>query len=327
MSTAMTNSRLKVYRACPRQHMIEYEQGYRPLTDAEALRFGSLVHLGLEAWWRAAKAGQSADERLAAALAVVQSADSDPFERARAAALLTGYALRWDDQAYEVVDVEVEFECPIVNPTTGAKSRTFTLRGKLDALVRDRDGRALLVEHKTSSEDISPGSDYWRRLRMDGQISTYYQGAAALGADLWGCVYDVLYKPQQKPLRANTRRANDETPEEYGARVAGAIAENPTRYYQRGEIVRLEQEMRDHLFDVWQTARAIRESERADRWPRNPDACFRWHRMCPYFPVCCGEASLDDPTKFRRSEIHPELSAQPTSSREERTDAAIRQDR
>jgi hypothetical protein len=39
----------------------------------------------------------------------------------------------------------------------------------------------LVVEHKTSSEDVTPGSFYWSRLRMDGQVSVYFDGARALG--------------------------------------------------------------------------------------------------------------------------------------------------
>mgnify|MGYP007001753624 CR=1 FL=1 len=54
----------------------------------------------------------------------------------------------------------------------------------------------------TTSEDIGRGTDYWRRLRMDGQVSIYYAGSAALGypADL--CLYDVLRKPSLRPKKA-----------------------------------------------------------------------------------------------------------------------------
>jgi hypothetical protein len=69
----------------------------------------------------------------------------------------------------------------LINPATGRASQTRQLGGKLDVLVRDQDSRALIIEHKTSSEDLGPGSDYWRRLRMDPQISTYFVGARALG--------------------------------------------------------------------------------------------------------------------------------------------------
>jgi uncharacterized membrane protein YhfC len=47
----ITTSRLKAYRACPRLHHNRYDLGIRPAEQAEALTFGTLGHVGLEAWW------------------------------------------------------------------------------------------------------------------------------------------------------------------------------------------------------------------------------------------------------------------------------------
>ncbi len=308
MSDILTNSRLSSARACQRLDRIKYVLGYRPATDAETLRFGTLVHQMLEAWWTMPK-----EMRLAAALAAVP-ANTDPFDRAKAEEMIRGYDARWalDADNYEVLAVEKEFRCELRNPTTGRTSRLFELGGKVDAIVRDRrDGRVLVVEHKTSSFDIGPGSEYWRRLRMDGQVSIYFQGAGSLGHDVSGCLYDVLGKPGQKPLQPGKTRKVAETPGEYRVRIAEAIAEDPNRYYQRGEVVRLETETQDALFDIWQTAQQINEAKQADRAPRNPDACVRWGRTCEFFDVCTGVASLDDPLLFKKSErTHPELSAE-----------------
>lgn len=183
--------------------------------------------------------------------------------------------------------------------------------------------RVLVVEHKTAGEDISPAADYWRRLRMDAQVSAYFAGARALGYDPAACLYDVLAKPAQRPLLATPpatrkvtkdgrlyagQRDRDETPDEYEDRIVCAIAEDPDRYYVRGEVVRLEADEREHAFDAWQLGRQIREAELAGRYPRNPDACVRYGRACEYFGVCCGEASIDDPLLFRRTPTNPELS-------------------
>jgi hypothetical protein len=94
--------------------------------------------------------------------------------------------------------------------------------------------------------------------------------------------------------------------------VLNAIAEDPSGYFQRGEVVRLEAEMADALHDVWSIAKQIREAELAKRFPRNPDACVRWGRTCEFFPVCTGETSIDGPA-FRRSAAHSELSAGSTN--------------
>lgn len=257
---------------------------------------------------------------------------ADPFDLARAEIMLAGYDARWssDMDRYEVLAVETEFSAPLVNPETDAPSRTWTLGGKLDVVVRDlAEKRLLVVEHKTASGDVGPGSDYLKRLRLDGQISVYYAGAEALGYPVQACLYDVLVKPALRPLKATPREARrytakgalyanqrdqDETPEAFRERVALAVSEAPNDYFLRTEVVRLEAEMRDSMADVWQLGRALRENQLAARFPRNPDACVRYGRTCEFFQVCTGEASLEDPSLYRRSEhVHPELeNADPT---------------
>jgi hypothetical protein len=328
----LTTSRAKDYRACARPHHVKYELGYRPVVEADVLRFGTLMHFGLEAWFLAGLQGHLA-QRLEFALAAIQQHATDPFELARAEAMMVGYDLRWANEPLEVLRVEAQFETELRNPITGAASRTWKLAGKIDVIVRDQStGEDLVVEHKTSSEDISPASNYWRRLRMDGQVSTYFEGARSLGYNVTRCLYDVLLKPAQKPFKATpigdrkytkptkaepvprlyaNQREADETPEEFRARVAEAIAEDLDGYFQRGDVVRLEGEMHDARWDTWQIGQQIREAELAHRAPRNPDACDRYGRLCSFFDVCSGAAVLEDRTRFRRSEhVHPELSTQ-----------------
>lgn len=320
----LTNSRAKDFRACNRLHHIRYNLAIQPAEEAETVRFGSLWHDGQEAWWNAIKAGLSEDEWLEGALTTIASRASDPLDRVRAEELMRGYHLRWKDEGYEVLAVEVEFLCDLINPATGAASRTFELAGKIDAIIRDRTGRVLIDEHKTSSEDIGVGSEYWRRLTLDPQISTYFKGARALGHYVQGCLYDVVAKPRLQLLQATpiesrkykqktgelyaNQRERDESIEEYRERLRTHIAENPDRYYQRGEVARLPEQEEDAAYDAWQTARLIRDAQTANRHPRNPDSCSRYGRTCSYFDVCCGIASLDDELRFQKVENpHREL--------------------
>lgn len=321
----LTNSRAKDFRACNRLHHIRYNLAIQPVEQSEEARFGTLWHDGQEAWWRAVMAGLHEDDWLGAALSAIALKASDPLDRTRAEALILGYHLRWKDEDYEVLAVEVEFVCDLINPATGAASRTFQVAGKVDGVVRARSSqRVLLLEHKSSSEDIGVGSEYWRRLTLDSQISTYFPGLRSLGFDVQGCLYDVIAKPKQQLLQATpvdlrkyakktgelyaNQRERDESIEEYKARVTAHIADNPDRYFQRGEVVRLPEEEEDAAYDAWQTARAIRDAQVANRHPRNPDACSRYGRTCSYFDVCCRLASLDDPTKFQSIENpHREL--------------------
>lgn len=362
----VTDSRLKAFRLCKRKHFYAYELGRRPIVDAEALRFGSLWHAGLEgwwSWWRDIKPpeGPGAVETALAAIrryaeGLPDDAGVDEWDLARAEALLLGYHERWALAMWdwEVLAVEERFEAPLVNPVSGQPSRTFRLGGKIDALARHREtSEVWLVEHKTAGGDISPASDYWPRLRIDGQVSMYYVGAEALGHRVAGCLYDVVRKPQLRPLLATpeserkmtqgkkckvckgagtdagtnlspcdecrgsgwaeaprlyaNQRAEDETLDEYKARLQADIAADPNAYFQRAELVRLETDLEEHRRDVWITARHLRDCQLAEAWPRNPDACTQFNRRCPYFDTCTGAASIEDDGLYRNTVQHEEL--------------------
>src|SRR5262249_22532963 len=149
----LTASRLRCFRTCPRLHHLRYVEGWKPRAESEALRFGSLFHRGLEAWWGTVAAGDLDGAPLLVALAAVEARAIDAYEQARANELLRGYDLAWcpDAAGYEVLGVEVAYTAPLLNPATNlARSRTWQLAGKIDAIVRRRsDGRVIVVEHKT----------------------------------------------------------------------------------------------------------------------------------------------------------------------------------
>lgn len=322
----LTSSEMRAFRACARQHHYAYNLLVRPVETAEALRFGTLIHAGLEAY----RCACDPDERLTAALrALAEGGAADELELVKAEELLLGYDARWGDDAVEILAAEQTFAADLRNPATGATSRTYRLGGKVDAIGRvaedhpTRQPGVYLIETKTTSEDIGVGSPYWTRLRLDTQVSVYFEGARALGYDVVGCIYDVIRKPGIRPLKATPPdavklkkdgtpyanvRLTDETPDEYRARLRADIAEHPDRYYQRGDVVRLEHEVVEAAYDTWQTARLIREATVTDRHVRNSDACLRWGRPCQFFPVCAGEASLDDERLYRRAAVaHEEL--------------------
>lgn len=321
----LTNSRLRVYRECERRHDIMFRQRIRPVRDGEALRFGSLIHLGLESWWRG--------NGLAGALEAV-SVESDAFDRVKAEELLRGYDAHWQAPPDDVIGVEVEFRAPMVNPQTGAPSRTWIHAGKIDALLP-----GVVIEHKTTSESISDDSDnYWQRLAMDHQISGYVVGAEALGHEIRAVLYDVVKKPAIRPLKATplearkykkdtgelyaNQRAFDETPDEFATRLREDIAADPERYFQRRVISRLESQILDYRMDAWQAGRAIREAELAGRAPRNPEACFRYGR-CAFWDHCANGLDLTTSPDFQIVEnLHPELTSSPTDTREESDEAA-----
>ena len=320
-SAIITVSRMRSFNACRRLHSIKYELGYRSLAKSDNLSFGTLIHTGLEAWW---KSGGS----LPAALSAMQDkpGDASEVDMAKATVLLTGYDARWLPELadLEVLGVEVEFKTRIINPATGCPMRDLEVAGKLDVLVRRRStGKVWFVEHKTSSEDLAAGSTYWQRLRMDPQVSVYHNGVKALGHDAEGCIYDVLSKFGERPKLATpmdkrkytkdgklyaAQRENDETVAEFSSMIAEKMAECPDSHFGRAEVVRTELELMESQKDVHATALMIRDEERLGRAPRNPGNCFLYSRTCEFFDVCSGCGSLDDEIMFKKLDnLHPEL--------------------
>ena len=186
-----------------------------------------------------------------------------------------------------------------------------------------------LIETKSSSEDISPGSNYQRRLSMDVQIDVYYRAARQMGLDVQGILYDMLAKPSCKPMKATppesrkytkptkkdpvsrlyaNQKDKDETVEEYEARCLETIAADPTRYYQRATVVRLHDEHEEAAADVWATTQAMREAKRLQMYPRHPDSCQQWGRVCEYLPICSRMTTANDPMLYKRESVqHEEL--------------------
>jgi hypothetical protein len=337
----ITVSELKSFRACKRQHHYSYRLGYRSIDKAGPLRFGSAVHKALEVWWSA----ETLCDLVAAIEAIDSNGEIDPFERAKARAMMMNYHARWANEDYEVLAVEKQFEAPLINPSTGKASTTFRIGGQIDGIVRKCNGDVFLMERKTAGVEVGFDTPYWKRLILDTQISTYYVGGRALGYDIKGCIYDVLRKPaiRQKEVpildadgmkmvvdsQGNRVKTKDgkkwretastadgyvlttrpETPDEFEKRCIEVIMDEPDRYLVRGEVFRLESDELDAAQDMWDTARELRESELATRWPRNPDACDKWGRFCSYWEVCTGAATIEDETLYRRTKSkHEELS-------------------
>lgn len=311
----LNNSRAQAFRRCPRLHYFAYELGYRRIEKSKELETGSIWHASLEAWWDALMHQQHDDalNRMMTALP-----DMPDYERARAEAVLSGYHCRWIDETIEVLGVEVWFSGPLVDPITGERHASFDVSGTLDAICRVPSGNVLVVEHKTSSQDFSVGAYYWRKLTLNSQVSMYLSAGPALGLELSGCLYDVIGKAPNLDPRLATPEADrkytkggdlyarqrdiDEAPEDFKQRVIDAISEDPTKFYGRGEVVRLGSELEDSLLDVWQVADLITEARERSRWPRNTDSCFAFNRECEFYAVCTGAEDLENSTLFEKQE-------------------------
>jgi|SRR5208337_2006898 len=122
----LTQSSIRCYRSCPRRYFYRYVKRVRSLSDEAApLRVGTLIHLALEVWW---KTGGNLPLALGAL-----DASKDPYERAKMRAMIICYHARWEKPP-PTEWVELFIRMPLINPETGAMSRTFELGMKLDVL-------------------------------------------------------------------------------------------------------------------------------------------------------------------------------------------------
>jgi hypothetical protein len=347
MRELITNSRATSFKRCRRRHWFEYEQGIRPAEEGKALRMGSAVHAGLDIL---KKGGSLETAHDAAAVSYVNrpdGADSLEFdyEQMTVLCLISGWDWRWGENGgMEVLMSEESFEIPLLNPATNAPSTKFNLAGKTDGIIAV-DGRQLVLEHKTVSEDLSESSGYWQRLQMDGQISLYVHAARQLGmTNVSGVMYDVIRKPSIRPeavplldengikivLDANGQRVmtadgkkprqtgstadgyvlqtRPMEPNEWARKLANDIGARPDFYFARREIARLDGEIRESLDELWDLQKTLAEAKLRSRWYRtvSRDTC----PYCPFFSLCSSktDVTVNVPDGFVRVDnVHQEL--------------------
>ena len=271
----LTASRMTCWLFCQRKHLHAYDQGVRSTMDRDALVFGTAWHAAQE--WSYNNNGITpmamCQGMFEAALGT--SENWDEFTVAKLQACIAG----WVSVIYHNNDViaqmkpEIEFTYPIDG------SRTFEAAGKIDGIALLNDGRTALVEHKTTSEDVSPESSYWTRLRFNPQLCRYIIGARAMGIACDTVIYDVFRKPAIKPsekvkdvdadgiqvvllpdgtrkikrdgtpaktadaAKGETYSTHAETPEEYGERLRADIESRPDFYFARREVVVTEKQL------------------------------------------------------------------------------------
>lgn len=261
-----------------------------------------------------------------AAISALDKLDCDDIDREVIRALIIGYAERYQDDDMQAVAVEEEFVLPIINPDSQryAASRTYQMAGKIDLIVR-HEGKQYLCDHKTTSEDISPGSDFWKRLSVNTQDTHYRLALWQMGIEIDGCVWDVVRKPTIRPKRVTKGDSLDiangtycgieiepghqvESEDAYlfGVRVLADIREQPDKYYARRFVPRADQELLDYARDLYGTAQLIRDAEKQNRFFKTgaPHACMMYGRSCEYLDLCSG---FDHAGNFEQVKPHEEL--------------------
>jgi hypothetical protein len=297
-----TYSMWNLFRNCRKAAHWRYILELVPLERDKHLSFGSLMHECLEVWHRS--------RDLAASLEVIDRAclnRAQDEEQRRvwhlATAMMRGYAARYATEEFEVVELEKSFEGEIINPDTGATSRSFVLAGKVDGIVRIGDEHFLL-EHKTAA-GVDAG--YLERLWTDFQITVYaYYVEKALGIRVAGVLYNILVKARlqqsageteeefearrseliakSKTGKSTAKRRLAESDDEFQARLAAKYAE-PEMFHR--ELLYISRDQFDTLrAELWELTQAFLDARRRDVWYQNTSFCFQYGRPCPYFALC-----------------------------------------
>lgn len=347
----LTHSRMSTAKTCPRRHWYAYELGLRPIRRAKPLRIGTAVHAGVGALMRGLPIADAVEiTRQSYRPIPAWCHDDDTLheffcEEQMAMSLVQGYFNHWSQRTtFKPIESEWAFSMPIRSPDTGRPTQVFSLAGKIDGMVELEDKRLAVYELKTTGDDLAPESDFWLRLRIDHQISTYILGALDAGFDVQTVLYDAIRKPRLTPKavpildddglkivlnehgeRAMTKQGKPrqspdadqglvlqtrkETPTEYGARLDFDIADRPDFYFARMEIPRLDSDIEDFKHELWQMQQQLRAAQMHGRHFRNTQACIMYGR-CPYLSICHTCRDLEDgpPDGFEIvHELHPEL--------------------
>lgn len=288
----LTHTRMACANTCLRRHYYAYELCLRPEDKGSPLRIGGAYHDALEA-------SDVNNDDTSGFDVIYENYATKPqyidrfeweLEREKTLRLFAGHQWRWSTERFRVIATEQEFVLPLVHPETGEVHDHFKLAGKIDRIIELVDGRLAVQEYKTAGETITPEADYWKRLRIDSQISLYMLAAIQLGYDVQTVVYDVTRKPTIKPRKLTKAEQKQGGPERetvamYGERLNRDFVERPDYYFQRREIPRLRSDLDEFRSELWHIAELLHDCRIYGRWFRNTGAC-RFPYPCKYLDIC-----------------------------------------
>jgi hypothetical protein len=297
-----TYSMWSLFRNCRKAVDWRYLQHLVPLQRDRNLHFGSIIHECLEAWHQR----RDLEEVLATINRLCANRLQDENQRRDwhlAIAMMRAYAVRYATDDFEIIALEKAFDGPIVNPATGAASRSFLLAGKVDGIIRI-GGEYFILEHKTASQ---VDGDYLEKLWTDFQITIYaHYIEQVMSIPITGIFYNVLVKAKlqqgkgeteeefqarraellarSKTGKTTARRKLPESDEEYQLRLTEKYAD-PEMFHR--EMLYLSRDRFDILrAELWELTQAFLEARRRGIFYQNTAFCFNYQRPCPYFALC-----------------------------------------
>jgi PD-(D/E)XK nuclease superfamily len=277
---------------------------------------------------------------LAAALRVAETAnDGSPANAllvTKVRALLRAYDKVWtDDRDHDILAVEQLAVAPLWNVETKKISRTFATAGKLDLCILDGAKRYIVIDHKTTGDEIEePDSLYYKTQIVEGQWLHYHMLERLNGRRIDHVLLNVLRKPSISPRQLNSsqlavvlnegtyygerispearihaQQTQRENLELYGLRLYyDATVERPRFYFARRPLFRTDKtDLYEYMADLWQDAIAIRDERLVERHTKNSRACMAYGTPCQFLGICSGYDQEDSDRWERVKNVHEEL--------------------
>jgi len=323
-TTTTTYSMWSLFRNCRKACEWRYIHELVPLEQDQNLAFGTVIHQCLEVWHGTGNL-EAVLDHIDRTYPNRNQDDAQKRDWHLAVAMMKGYASCYATEEFDVVSLERTFDGKIINPATGASSRSFVLAGRVDGIVRTGDEHYLL-EHKTASQ---VDADYLERLWTDFQIVLYSRYVEqALGIRIAGVLYNILVK-------ARLQQGRGKTEAEYQARRAALIAKSKigktsakrklpesddafqerlaAKYAEPGmfhrEMLYISRDRFETLqAELWELTQAFLDARRRGVFYQNTAFCFHYRRSCAYFPLCRSDGSpnvIDN--LYRKVPPHEEL--------------------
>lgn len=245
-------SQIKAFKACRRAWYFKYSEKLEPVQVAESLQVGRKYHALLE---------------------TLEKGEELPEEYTKECAMATAFK-KYIFPYIKVVAAEKELELPVGD---------HILHGFVDGLSED----GCIVEHKTTSMDISEGGEYEYNLLWDEQVLAYM---ALTGSR------KVYYTVCKKPT---IRLKKGETEEEFYQRMVEWYDEDTDQKISLFVVERTDAEVEQFLKDFSDICDVM---EKAKTLYRNTGNCTKFGRRCEYSSICLNYDPAQQYLEFTKGE-------------------------
>lgn len=310
---ALTHTKRSTFKECRYRFYLRHELGLELISQKPGRRRGSAFGSAVFSVGSAVKAGLLDDSDITQWTtstdivrvidSSLQSSYTDLLEGAQSTEQVWDLQLEMTKLAVIVLEYvckynvqerrEVTFDLPLVNPTSGRPSRSFTRAGKVDGMIPTGENTAIIVEDKLYQ---SIDASLVESLPLDEQVFEYVDALASKG---WRAQveYRITRYPGINPAKAKEfkTKANQpaETLEQFYTRLRADVKERPEFYFVCERLIFDEEMLVRYRQERWDTAKDILEARNSNRFYRSTSRCKDFGG-CIFLPHCRGhDPNLD----------------------------------